>query len=47
MNTFINFVKKSLIRGETKSGIRTLGEIGALKIVKALLLLIFNFFAEP
>lgn len=30
MNRFINFVKKSLVGGEIRGGVRTLGEVGAL-----------------
>ena len=40
MNTFINFIKRSLIRGGIKS------KVGALKEVKALLLPALNFFAR-
>ena len=33
MNTFMNFVNKSLVGGRTKGGVGTLGRIGALLLL--------------
>ena len=41
MNIFMNFVKKSLMGGETKGG------VGASKEIRALLLLALDFLARP
>ena len=46
MNIFMNFVKRTLVEEGTKSEIGALGEIIALKGVKALLLSILDLFIE-
>ena len=47
MKTFINFIKKSLIKRVIRVEIRALREVRALKKVETLLLSILNLFIRP
>ena len=46
MNTFINFVNRSLAEGETKGGLEASGEIGAL-LLQVLDLILASLFCSP